>query len=272
MKPAVARRLSIGLFFLILGTLIAVGLIWSRGNPLSGGLWSGGAAGLLIGVGHMVWRPAPKVALGLAGPGLLILAALAGLSPAALGYGAGAAAVAFGAWYLLVEVWALGWVNRERVSPVTGRGGSGSAGRALVVYHSVAGQFQPAVERALAEGLKTQGWCVDLTTASRATPTDLSPYRLLVLGAPTFAQQPARPILAYLKRLVDLGDKPVLLVVSGQGQTAYSRDLLRKRVAAANGRIVDAIEIWTERDNAELHGLSDPVAILRREGEQLRVA
>jgi hypothetical protein len=108
-----------------------------------------------------------------------------------------------------------------------------------------------------------------MTTASRATPTDLSAYGLLVLGAPSYNWQPARPTLAYLGRLGDLKGMPVALVISGGGMTDRALKILSDRVAQAHGRIVEALEIWTARPNAERHGLADPREIMRRAGARL---
>jgi hypothetical protein len=228
--------------------------------------------GTLLAFASLARLPAPKVAAALTLSGIATGLAQGWINPAALEHAALAGAIAFVAWYLSVEVLALGIVNREHVSELTDLGGSGTAGRALIVYHSLGGEFQPAVERGLAEGLRSQGWRVHMTTASRAAPVDLVGYRLLVLGAPVFAALPARPILAYLRRLGDLHGMPVLLVISGQGTTEYGVELLRHRVAEANGRVVETVEVWTERDNAEQHGVSDPAEALRRVGERLRVA
>lgn len=91
----------------------------------------------------------------------------------------------WGLWFLAYDVWFTGRANAEFVSPVTTLGGDGRAGRALIVYHQGRGptHFQARMQRAFAEGLQAQGWRVDLTTASRHTPTDLSPYDMIVLGA-----------------------------------------------------------------------------------------
>lgn len=273
MESARRKRLSAGTVWVLLGVGFAAGgLAWSLGHPVAGGIAVGFLAGMLLSFTLLVWRSAPGVATGMAVAAFAFAGLQAWLNAAAVPALGIAAASSFAAWVVLVQGVGLGMVNREHVTALEDLGGSGTAGRALIVYHSVGGKFQPAVQRALAEGLKTQGWQVSLTSASRAAPTDLSGYRLLVLGVPVFAAQPARSILAYLRRVGGLNGLPVLLVVSGQGSTEFAVRLLRRTVESAHGRLVKDIEVWTERDNAERYGLSDPTAVLRREGEQLRVA
>ena len=65
------------------------------------------------------------------------------------------------------------------------------------------------ITRAFSEGLVSNGWRVDVTTASKEAPTDLTGYDLLVLSAPTYDWVPAKPIQRYLERLGDLGGQPV---------------------------------------------------------------
>jgi flavorubredoxin len=128
------------------------------------------------------------------------------------------------------------------------------------------------MQRAFAEGLQAQGWQVALTTASRQTPTDLSRYDLLVLGAQAYNWCPARPIIDYLDRVGDLKGKPVVVIVSGGGMTERAMRVLQSRVVEAGGAIRDGIEIWTTRSNEERHGLSDPEAIMRRAAARLTPA
>src|SRR5262245_51478402 len=221
MAAATGRQWA-GRVWAAIGAAIGMASLYtSTAHPVWGGIGSGALVGMLLAFAQLTRTSAPRVSAGLAIAGLVTALAQGWLSFSALGPGAVAATIAFLLWYLLVNRIGLGMVNRERTSPLVNVGGLGTAGRALIVYHSVGGTFQPAVERGLAEGLQTQGWRVDMTTASAATPTRLADYQLLVLGVPVFASQPAAPILRYLERLGDLAGFPVLLVVSGQGTTEH---------------------------------------------------
>ena len=154
---------------------------------------------------------------------------------------------------------------------ILSEGGNGSTGRALIVHHRGRGptQFQALVQQAFAEGLQAEGWQVDITTASRQTPTDLSGYNLLVLGAQAYNWSPARPVVDYVDRVRNLRGKRVVVIVSGGGMTERAMRVLKTRIVKAGRVIVDAIEIWTSRSNEERHGLTDPVAIMRRAGARV---
>lgn len=171
-----------------------------------------------------------------------------------------------GAWVVLYDLVLTGWANRERPAAVTSFGGEGRAGRALIVYHSTRGRFQPSIQRAFADGLQRQGWCVEITTASHTAPVDLSSYNLLVLGVPVYNMAPARPAVSYVARLRAAG-LPVAILLSGGGLTKRAMGLLRRQVDRAGLRTVLAAEIWTNRTNGR-YGSGTPVEVARQLGER----
>jgi hypothetical protein len=250
---------------------LAAGLMFAlqRQHEVWAGLCGGATAGVLVSISWAVRHFAPKLSAAVVGA-----AAVPALLPWLLSAGAGAvdiavAAVLFGTWYLVYDVGVTGRANAEIESDVVSFGAAGGARRALIVYHSTHGGFQPSVLHAFGHGLQMHGWQVDMTTASHATPLNLSAYDLLVLGAPSYNWQPARPVLAYLGRLGDLKAMPVALVISGGGMTERALKILSDRVTQAHGRIVEALEIWTTRPNAERYGLSDPQEIMRQAGTRV---
>jgi hypothetical protein len=199
---------------------------------------------------------------------------LAASSPRAGVFGTVVALGIFGVWFLGYDMWFTGRANAEFASPVSTLGGDGRAGRALIVHHQGRGpaHFQRRMQRAFAEGLRSQGWQVDLTTASRQAPADVSGYDLIVLGAQAYNWCPARPVVDYVDRVAGLRGKPVVVVVSGGGMTERAMHVLQTHVLTSGGVILKAIEIWTSRPNEERAGLRDPAAIMRREGARLRLA
>ena len=78
--------------------------------------------------------------------------------------------------------------NKAVVSEIKKLNPEGTAGTAFVVYHAGKSNFQQTVISAFVEGLVSNGWRVELTTASDQTPTDLSACDLLVLGGPTYSK------------------------------------------------------------------------------------
>lgn len=269
--PSIWGPAALIVFTAMMGLADALLVAWWLGSAWGLGVAAGAIVGLMLSVGWALRRYLPVVSIGLlvTSAAMTILLARssssAGLSSVFVALGT------WGIWFLAYDVWFTGRANREFVSPVTTLGGDGNAGRALIVHHRGRGpaQFQARMQRAFAEGLQAQGWQVDITTASRQTSTDLSRYDLLVLGAQAYNWSPARPVVDYVDRLRDLKGKPVVVIVSGGGMTERAMRVLQTCIVKAGGVIVDAIEIWTSRSNEDRHGLTDPVAIMRRAGARV---
>ena len=129
-------------------------------------------------------------------------------------------------WMVLIVVFAAlatagGWMyygrNREVVSNVEVLNPGGESGTALVVYHPGKSDFQGRVFSGFAEGLTSNGWRAEITTASSQSPTDLSGCDLLVLGGPTYGFAPNLPIRRYIGRLRDLGGQRTVTIITALG-------------------------------------------------------
>jgi flavorubredoxin len=155
-----------------------------------------------------------------------------------------AALVAWVIWY---------WyrISKEVVSQVEVLNPEGEGGRAVVVYHPGRRGFFKAVIHAFAEGLVSNGWRVEMVTASPEAPTDLSGYDLLVVGGPTYFWTPVRPIQAYVSRLGDLAGKPTVVFVTGFGSTDRSTSIMEELVREANGKLVKSLSFFKLRPNDE---------------------
>ena len=162
-------------------------------------------------------------------------------------------------------------VNVEVISDVEVLNPNGSAGTALVVYHPGRSGYQEMVNRAFSEGLVSSGWRVEITTASKKAPTDLSDYDLLVLSAPTYDWVPAKPIQRYLARLGDLGGQPTVVIISAAGTTSLSLPMMEDLVREANGDLVASYTLWTLIPNRLRYGINDPEEIMRREAKAIPV-
>jgi hypothetical protein len=258
----------------LMGLADAFVVAWLINSASGLAMTAGAIVGLMASVAWTLRRYVPIASVSVLVVSIAMIILLARSSPSAGLPSTGVALAVWGAWFLAYDVWFTGRANREFVSPVTTLGDHGEAGRALIVHHRGRGprQFQGRLQRAFAEALQAEGWHVDLTTASRQAPTDLSRYDILVLGAQAYNWCPARPIVDYLDRIGDLKGKPVVVVVSGGGMTERAMEVLQTRVVKAGGLLADAIEIWTSRPNDERHGLSDPEAIMRRAATRLTPA
>ena len=202
---------------------------WRAGLPFLAGASAGVIAGFLFSIAWAMRRFLPLLSFSFLAIGCLLLAVHFNRPTEG-------AASAIGLSVLMLGVWVVGYdivftrrFHREVISPLE-RLGTQSAGRALIVYHSAHQGFQRRVQPALAEGLVSQGWQVDITTASVAAPLDIEPYDLIVLGAPSYNWIPAHPVTAYVTRLRDFRGKAVALIVSGGGMTAQAMHRLRSDV------------------------------------------
>jgi len=149
--------------------------------------------------------------------------------------------------------------------------GGGAAGRALIVHHPGLSSFHADVMAAFVDGLAERDWQCDRTTASRSAPGDLAGYDLLVLGAPTYAWKPASPIARYIERLGDLGGIPTAVLLTSAGPNAEVVAAFAARVEAANGLVVEALEIRQAAPNEEIHGIPDGLEIARRAGAAVAI-
>lgn len=180
------------------------------------------------------------------------------------------AAVVFGIWYFIQDVWAAAKTNAEIFSDVVSLGeGNRSGRRAFVVYHPGRSGLYSKLQQAYAETLVENGWRVDFTTASSQTPVQLTDYDLLVLGAPTYNFVPAKPIVDYIGRIRNLDGKPVVLVLSGGGMTDAAMRRFHKLVNQVGGTVVDAVEVWVARTNLDRHAVADPLEVMRRAAVRL---
>lgn len=269
--PSSWNSASIVLFAVLMALADALLAFWLFNNAPAVALTAGAIAGVVLSVAWAIRRYLPVVSAGLVAAAVLPIVALGRTSPGTGWLTVCAALAVWGAWVLAYDVWITGRANAAFVSPLLTLGGDGRTGRALIVYHRGRGrrQFQRRLQGAFADALQANGWQVDLATASRQAPADVSPYDLLVLGAQTYNWCPARSIVDYIERVGELKGKPVVLIVSGWGMTERAMRTLQARVVRAGGFIADAIEVWTSRPNEERHGIADPEVVMRRAGTRL---
>ena len=141
------------------------------------------------------------------------------------------------------------WLTREVASEVQVLNPDGGAGTALVVYHPGKTDFQERVTSGFAEGLVSNGWRVEVTTASARAPADLAGYDLLVVGGPTYWFMPGLSIRRYVSRLGDLGGMRTVTIVTAAGAGERASSALQTQVREANGELVHALLLNRMRPN-----------------------
>ena len=151
-------------------------LALQRGQLSVAAVCGGALSGLLAAIAWALRHFAPHVSAAFVGAAVVPAILLWLISPGAGASSVGVAAALFATWVITHDLGISARANREVVSRVVSVGPAAGRPRALIVYHSTHGRFQPLLQRALAEGLQSWGWAIDMTTASRATPRDLSAY------------------------------------------------------------------------------------------------
>jgi hypothetical protein len=230
------------------------------------------AAGLLVWLATLLRLPFPVVAVVLLILAVLLIAgcwwmyrAVDGAFVGILALSTVTLAVLSVSWYGLLSY----WTNLEVVSTIEILNAEGDTGTALAVYHPGKSDFQRNVSYAFAEGLVSNGWRVEITTASSQAPTDLSSYDLLILGTPTYDWLPAKPLQAYVERLGDLAGKPAVTIISGAGYTELSQPAMERLVQQAGGQVVKSLAVWSMRPNEDLYGISDPMEAMRQAAQEI---
>ncbi len=129
-------------------------------------------------------------------------------------------------------------INRD----ITVQNPGGTTGTAFVVVRPGVTFLPDQVASQVALGLVNQGWQVETTTSSNATPTNMSRYDLVVLVSPVYGAHPHPNMLAYLER-TNLQNLPVILLLTSLGKQSIAMDAFRNATVAASGRVVDEILI-----------------------------
>ncbi len=161
------------------------------------------------------------------------------------------------------------WLNIPVKREIEVLNPEGQAGTALVVYHPGKTDFQKDVSTAFAEGLVSNDWRVEITTASSQAPGDISGYDLLALGGPIYYSRPSRPISNYLSRLGDLQGKPTVTMNTAMGPDKSSNAILTKQVEKANGDLINDVLLRSVASNEDEYGNTDAVEIATLAGQQV---
>lgn len=256
----------------VLVALVLVSVLirsWIVGSTWGAALAAGLMAGVFSVAARVMYRPAPTFSI-VALVAVVIVFVLVGVPDRSLlPVSAFTTGLTVFVWYAAWDFWVTRAANREMPTEMSTLGQRGTAGRALIIHHPGRSGFHARLQHALASALVLEGWRVDIETANREAPIDLASIDLLVLGCPVYNWRVAEPLLAIVDRLGSLSGKRVALVLTGGGITKHAMADLLQLVSEAGAEVVETIEIWTERPNAPIHGLSDPEEIMRRAGKRI---
>ena len=143
-----------------------------------------------------------------------------------------------------ISVFVLIKADSDFVSEIKVLNPNGSA-TALIIYHPGFSSFTEDVIYALGDGLKENGWRVEITTASDQAPTNLAKYSLLVLGSPVYGGSPSASIKRHLERIDDLQEIETVLVVTSGGINEGAEASIQQIVEDHNGKINTVLSLHT---------------------------
>lgn len=141
-------------------------------------------------------------------------------------------------------------VEREAGYTLQSTGGDGLP-KALILFHpSRDAHFTDELSLAVADGLQTAGFRVDLATLTSSTPAQPKGYRLLVVVSNTFFWTPDLPTLRYLKR-ARLDHLPTVGMIAGAGSTTRAQKMLERALSDSGAAVIGMRAFWTARPNDE---------------------
>lgn len=146
-------------------------------------------------------------------------------------------------------VWLFWRIDQETVTPLAVANPGGQAGKALLVYQPGLSNFPEQVTTAFAGGLVSAGWQVSTTTASAQAPRPDGSYDLVIVGSPVYMRAPAKPLARYLARVGDLGQKPVVILLTAADDASGAMAETERLVTAAKGRPVKSLAFTTTKPN-----------------------
>ena len=165
------------------------------------------------------------------------------------------------------SMWA---ITAENPSPVTAVNPQSSGPKALVISDPGISGFEQGVADSFASGLTTNGWHVEVTTASSQTPTDLTEYTLVAFVSPIYGGEPSVPMQSYLTRLGSLAGKRVAVVLTGAGAGSEALQWMKSRVVSMGGGEVLSIAVYSMSLNEPQFGSSDAQGIAEAAAESLQ--
>ena len=135
-------------------------------------------------------------------------------------------------------------VYTETASPIEVMNSLGSKD-ALVIYYPGLTAFSHDIAYAFANRLASNGWQVEITTASSQAPANMANYDLLVLDWPIYDFNPGPAITNYIHRIGDLQGKDTVIVTIGGGINPFNaQDGMKQIVQEANGNVRSLVTIF----------------------------
>jgi flavorubredoxin len=160
-------------------------------------------------------------------------------------------------------------MNSEKITPIKALNPQSSGPKALIVYQNGLTDFQSKATESFAQSLVSNGWHVEMTTASSQTPTDFKDISLLVLGSPIYGGQTSVPLQTYMKRLGSLGGLRVVTLLTGAGAGDKAKEIMTSEITAHGGKEVLSIVLYQWAPNEVQFGSKNSFEIAAKAAQSL---
>lgn len=126
-------------------------------------------------------------------------------------------------------------INKDVVNSIDVINSSGSS-NALVVYQPGLMSGPKDAAYTFADGLASNGWRVEVTTASPETSSNLSSYSLLVLAYPIYGAKPGEAEMRYVDRLGDMQQIHAVTIDVRWSNAVES--IMKQKIESQNGTVI----------------------------------
>jgi len=160
-------------------------------------------------------------------------------------------------------------MNSEKVTPVKALNPQSGGPKVLIVYQNGLTDFQSKATESFAQSLVSNGWHVEMTTASSQTSTDFKNVSLLVLGSPIYGGQVSTPLQTYMKRLGPLEGLRVVTLLTGAGAGDKAKEIMTSEINAHGGKEVLSIVLYQWAPNLDQFGSKNSIEIAAKAAQSL---
>ncbi len=166
--------------------------------------------------------------------------------------------LAIGAAWTVLTLWA------ESAGPKRSwkLGNQAAKKRALIVYDpDPFYNLDEQVCRSFGHALADDGMQVTVATVSAVGDFPEQPVDLYVFCANTYNWRPDWTVTDFIKKRLNLADKPVVAVTVGSGGTEGAQNALEKLLLDRNANLLDSRPLWLMKPNDESRGKESNVAV-----------
>ncbi|MCW4010719.1 MAG: hypothetical protein NWF05_08890 [Candidatus Bathyarchaeota archaeon] len=144
-----------------------------------------------------------------------------------------------------------GTLSREVVSEIEIINSEGNK-NALVVYQPGFSSFPKDISYAFADGLASNGWRVEITTASTQTPSDVSKYKLIALAYPVYGGTVGTAIVSYIDRIGNFNGINTVGIACAGEDSGESIEPLMEKLQNANATFYDSLAVSNQNASAAI--------------------